>query len=554
MLVVFQWRVPARGRRGGAARGRGRGRGRIAAPAAPAASAARAAAAADWVRIDGNDDHVPAHDFIVRSTGPRLLPARNSPPIAYFLLLFTVGTLRTVLTNTLAYATKLLDDLADVIQRHPSSRMRRWSVTDLTMVNLKRYLGLCINTGLIKKKNVKDYWSRKNPSQYTPFFASVMSYRLFSFIQRVLHVGPIDAPARGQPNFDPWSKVRPVLDTINATFKTHFTPPQHVSIDESMVGMKNRVVFLQYMPNKRHSRFGIKKFELCDAVSGYVLHVEMYAGKDFTVRGDMGQPHAVVMQLMRQANLLDKGYHLFTDNFYTRPALARELSDAGTLLTGTVRSNTRGLPLLPARLEIGECVSFRNDDILVVAWREKKSQRKPVLLLSTSESAGMTEVRTGAGVLKQKPKCVAAYNKFMGGVDLSDRMIYHLSAERPSKRYWKKIFFNFLDMALLNSYVLYCSNTDAAQRKSRHDFVASVVESLCAAGDAVVPAMPPAGPACRAHELQHLPGRQERDCVVCSDRSRGIRKRSSYCCTGCDDGVHRGCFHQMVHKRPHLGT
>ena len=162
-----------------------------------------------------DDNHVPAHDFIVRSTGPRLLPARNSPPIAYFLLLFTVGTLRTVLTNTLAYATKLLDDPADVIQQRPSSRMRRWSATDLTMVNLKRYLGLCINTGLIKKKNVKDYWSRKNPSQYTPFFASVMSYRLFSFIQRVLHVGPIDAPARGQPNFDPWSKVRPVLDTIN---------------------------------------------------------------------------------------------------------------------------------------------------------------------------------------------------------------------------------------------------------------------------------------------------------------------------------------------------
>ena len=41
---------------------------------------------------------------------------------------------------------------------------------------------------------------------------------------------------------------------------------QFISIDESMVGMKNRVVHLQYMPSKCHSRF-----ELCDALTGYVL-------------------------------------------------------------------------------------------------------------------------------------------------------------------------------------------------------------------------------------------------------------------------------------------
>ena len=72
----------------------------------------------------------------------------------------------------------------------------------------------------------------------------------------------------------------------------------------------------------------------------------------------------------------------------------------------------------------------------------------------------MTEVHTGAGIDKQKPKCIAANNKYMGEVDLSDRKIYHVSAELPSKRYWK-IFFNLLDMALLNSFELYYANTDA---------------------------------------------------------------------------------------------
>ena len=115
---------------------------------------------------------------------------------------------------------------------------------------------------------------------------------------------------------------------------------------------------------------------------------------------------------------------------------------------------------------VGEVLNYHRQGMLLVALREKHSQRKPVLMLSTGTAAGTTEVHTGAGLDKQKPKCRAAYNKYMGGVDLSDRKIYHVSAERPSKRHWK-IFFNMLDMALLNSFELYHSNTDIEQCLNR---------------------------------------------------------------------------------------
>ena len=151
------------------------------------------------------------------------------------------------------------------------------------------------------------------------------------------------------------------------------------------------------------------------AESGYVLHVELYAGKDFPIHSDMGQAHDIIMDLMRKANLLNKGYHLFTDNFYTKPALATTLMQAGTLLTGTVQGNSRGLPTLPTKMDVGEVLNYHRQGMLLVAFREKHSQRKPVLMLSTATAAGMTEVHTGAGLDKQKPKCIAAYNKYMGG-------------------------------------------------------------------------------------------------------------------------------------------
>ena len=87
-----------------------------------------------------------------------------------------------------------------------------------------------------------------------------------------------------------------------------------------MVGMKNRVVYLQYMPNKRHARFGIKKFQLCDD-NGFVIHIEIYAGKDFDVHDDEGdgQAVAVVKRLMADGQVLNKGFNVFTDNFYPTP-------------------------------------------------------------------------------------------------------------------------------------------------------------------------------------------------------------------------------------------
>ena len=105
-------------------------------------------------------------------------------------------------------------------------------------------------------------------------------------------------------------------------------------------------------------------------------------------------------------------------------------------------------------------------------------------------------------------KCIAAYNKYMGGVDLSDRKIYHVSAERPSKRYWKKIFFNLLDMALFNSLELYHTNTDVAQCLNQHDFMCSILESLCAAEEADEPALQPALPHPGRHEIDHLPSKR----------------------------------------------
>jgi hypothetical protein len=50
----------------------------------------------------------------------------------------------------------------------------------------------------------------------------------------------------------------------------------------------------------------------------------------------------VVLDLMQP--LLDLGYHVYTDSFFTSPDLFLQLRKRSTLGCGTVRSNRKGLP------------------------------------------------------------------------------------------------------------------------------------------------------------------------------------------------------------------
>ena len=404
-----------------------------------------------------------------------------------------------------------------------------------------------------KKKELCDYWTTE--SQETPYFGKVMPFWEYNLINRMFHLcdNTQDIP-RGQPGYDPWFKVRPILDRLNLVSRRHYTPSRNISIDESLIGMKNRVVYIQYLPQKRHARFGIKKFEVCDS-NGYLLHLIMYAGKDLDIQYDDGQAVGVVKLLMSKAELLNKGFHLFTDNFYTKPVLAEYLFEKKTLLTGTVRRNSKGLPneIKTLNVPVGETRHFRKDKMLVVAFRDKKTQKLPIIVLSTSHSAKMV-TKTVRGKEKTKPAAVADYNQYMGGVDISDRIIYHYASERATHRYWKKIFFNFLDIALMNSYILYTTST-GQKTMDRRKFVISIVESLCLnnllargpqqrAAPMQQPALP--HPQAATHRLFLLPGRKEMNCYVCS--RPGDRKRARHWCPRCGVGCHERCEQRFEHK------
>ena len=73
---------------------------------------------------------------------------------------------------------------------------------------------------------------------------------------------------------------------------------------------------------------------------------------------------------------------------------------------------------------------------------------------------------------------IQEHNEFMGGVNLSDQMKVTYEVGRLSNfRFYLRVFFNFLDIAVVNSKVIY-NKIDSAPSLSSLDFRYSIAQSM----------------------------------------------------------------------------
>jgi hypothetical protein len=177
---------------------------------------------------------------------------------------------------------------------------------------------------------------------YSPFYSNTMKRDRFLHILTFLHftdnTNEIDKNAE---NYDRLCKIRDVFDMLNNAYAKFYNPSEHLAVDEIIVLFKGRVVFRQYIP-KKHKRFGIKIFKLCDC-TGYTYDMKVYLGKDRQrVTQDLTATHATVKELTRRVEGL--GHKLYMDNFFTSPDLFDDLTKCKINCCGTVRPNRKGMP------------------------------------------------------------------------------------------------------------------------------------------------------------------------------------------------------------------
>ena len=148
----------------------------------------------------------------------------------------------------------------------------------ISMEEMLAFLGMHIAIGIISLPSLHDFWSTEPILQHT-WFSLVMSCNRFKQILRYFHC--CDSTAyipQGEEGHDLLYKVCRVIDILSLNFKNHFKPGRELSIDESMIGTKCRVPFLQYMP-KKPTKWGIKVWVCADAKTACITTFSVYSGK-----------------------------------------------------------------------------------------------------------------------------------------------------------------------------------------------------------------------------------------------------------------------------------
>ena len=146
------------------------------------------------------------------------------------------------------------------------------------------------------------------------------------------------------------------------------------------------------------------------------------------------------------------------DNFYSSPYLFYNLLSLETHACGTVHPQ-KGLPqeIASAKFKVhSESITMNYDDNKIAAHHTL--DRKHVTLLSTACNA--QPVLTGKVHWETKehiehPKIIHMYKKYMGWVDCNDQLMKYSAFSHRTCKWWKKVLFRLLNLAMVNAYIIY---------------------------------------------------------------------------------------------------
>lgn len=445
-------------------------------------------------------------------------PPQNGTPFDYFRLLCDDNFLNNIVSETNRYAVEILFTAG----QYERSRISLWK--ELTVPEFLRFLGVLFHTGTVGLNRLQDYWKTHRLFNFKCFSDHIGRDR-FMNILRCLHFAT--NPGEGDPMpEDRLFKIRPVLDYFNDKMAAIYYPSKTLSLDESMMLWRGRLVFRQYIKNKRH-KYGIKLYMLTEP-KGLIIKFAVYTGQ-LDDLGGTGHAEKVVFHLAKEK--LSVGHSLYLDNYYNSYGLARKLLEKQTYCTGTLLGNRRGTPkdVVSAKLKKGEVTGKYLDGVLIAKWKDKRD----VTYISTEFENSMVETTNKRGQLKNKPLPIVEYNKYMSGVDMQDQMMSYYPCSRKTLRWYKKLGIHILQLLLLNSFFLY--NKYSGKKLNFYEYRLSVIEVL-------LPEVS-AKPVTKKAALDHLPTKIEntnkkghtlrKRCKVCSQDKR--RKDTMYHCQACPE-------------------
>ncbi|KAG5879737.1 hypothetical protein JTB14_033339 [Gonioctena quinquepunctata] len=161
-----------------------------------------------------------------------LIQPDGNTPLDFFNLLVTDELLELIARETNIYAEEVF--LSGATKE--KSRITAWK--DVTVEELKRFIGLLLHLGTIKLNRLQDYWKTHRLFNL-PAFKNYRSRDQFMLIFRCLHFSRNPLPGQEKPS-DRLYKIKPLINDFNLRMSNLYYPGKELSLEEWMVLWQGR--------------------------------------------------------------------------------------------------------------------------------------------------------------------------------------------------------------------------------------------------------------------------------------------------------------------------
>lgn len=390
------------------------------------------------------------HNIIIHLPGVKGQAIAAKSAVDCWNCLFTEEILDIVVRYTNQYIETL---------RNTFSRERDINPTDV--IEIKAFIGLLYLAGSYRgnRQSLEELWGTDGDG--IEKFGLVMNIKRFKTLIRCFRFD--DRNTREErKKIDRLAPVRDIFTKFVQNCQKSYIPGENLTIDEMLPGFRGNCPFRQYIPSKPN-KYGIKCFALTDAKLYYTYNIEIYAGKQpegpFFVSN---KPSDVVKRMVEP--IYGSGRNITADNWFSDMDLVDYLKGKKISYVGTVRKNKRQLPTefvaTMGRAQFTSLFGY-NDVKTLVSYIP--NPRKNVILVSTLHNNNTIDPDSEE---KRKPEIITFYNSTKGGVDTVDKMCATFNVSRNIKRWPMIIFFTMLNVAGINSQVIYhANNTESLRRR-----------------------------------------------------------------------------------------
>jgi len=322
------------------------------------------------------------------------------------------------------------------VEKQPEARMTQW--TDTTASEIKLLMALIIYMDVSSQPTLDSYWS-SGPFE-TPFVKKIMSFDRHFLLDHCLHFVNKSVPrpdTTTNPKKHPLWKIKPFFDSIVSNFKEVYIPTENVVILQKNRGANDENIY-----ELRESGSGY----VCNLIPSYAHVVQI----DLVPASDGVASSRIALTLVTY--LLDLGYQVFMDEFYSSPALFAVLRARLTDAVGSVMAGRLGMPRLGSNFQPNSTRARFTADVMALKWVDEEQW---VTMISTVHDDRMVRV-TKRGVTKKIPQVINDYNRNTRTVDKNHKMITSQLKEIPNRKGWyTKFFCNLIIQAAHNSYILH---------------------------------------------------------------------------------------------------